>query len=251
MAGVAVEVVVVAAVGFVDDDDDVAAVGEEGVFGSGGAFGVGASEFLEGGEVDAAGGAVANFVAQLGAAFDLLGLFGEQHALVERLEELAVEFGAVGDDDDGGVFEFGVAGDEVGVELHFHGFAGALGVPHDASFSVGFDSEYGAADCFGDGEVLVWFGDAFGEAVTVFVERGVVAQQLQEAVLVVEAVDGVFEAGDGFAIDGAVGVDGFAVVVDVPGGEVVEGCEGGAVFGVDSVAGEGEDAVAECEGEFA
>ena len=187
----------------------------------------------------------------MGAGFDLLGLFGEQHALVERLEELAVEFGAVGDDDNGGVFEFGVAGDEVGVELHFHGFAGALGVPDDARFSVRFDGQYGAADCFGDGKVLVGFRDAFGEAVAVLVEGGVAAQQLQEAVLVVETVDGVFEAGDGFAVDGAVGVDGIAVVVDVPGREVVEGREGGAVFGVDSVAGEGEDAVAESEGEFA
>ena len=68
VAGVAVEVVVVAAVGLVDDDDDVAPVGQQRVVGAGVALVLGAAELLQRGEVDAAGGPVGQLVAQLGAA---------------------------------------------------------------------------------------------------------------------------------------------------------------------------------------
>ena len=58
--GVAVEVVVVAAVRLVDDHDDVAPVGQQRVVGAGVLLGLAAAELLQGGEVDAAGGAVAS-----------------------------------------------------------------------------------------------------------------------------------------------------------------------------------------------
>ena len=74
--GVAVEVVVVAAVRLVDDHDDVAAVGQQRVLGAGVLLGLAAAELLQRGEVDAAGGAVAQLVAEFGALRDLLGVLG-------------------------------------------------------------------------------------------------------------------------------------------------------------------------------
>ena len=62
--GVAVEVVVVAAVGLVDDHDDVAPVGQQRVVAPGLALGSGAAELLQRREVDAAGGPVAQLVPQ-------------------------------------------------------------------------------------------------------------------------------------------------------------------------------------------
>jgi hypothetical protein len=90
--GVAVEVVVVAAVGLVDDDDDVAPVGEQRVIQPRLPLPLGEPELLEGGEVDAAGGAVGQLPAQLGAGGDVDRRLGEQAGPLERLEELAVEF---------------------------------------------------------------------------------------------------------------------------------------------------------------
>ena len=78
VAGVAVEVVIVAAVGLVDDDDDVGPFGEHRVGGAGVLLGLGAAELLQGGEVDAAGRAAGELVAELFAANDLPGLLREE-----------------------------------------------------------------------------------------------------------------------------------------------------------------------------
>jgi hypothetical protein len=135
-AGVAVEVVVVAAVRLVDDHDDVASVGEQRVIRTRLAFPGGETELLQGGEVDAAGGAVGEFVAQLSALGDLDGGFAQQPGPVERLIKLTVEFLAVGDDDDRRVLELGLLGHQLRVQLHLHRLARTLGVPDDAGLPV-------------------------------------------------------------------------------------------------------------------
>src|SRR5699024_1070356 len=63
VAGVAVEAVVVAAVGLVDDDEDVASVGEQGVSGPRITLVLGPAELLQGGEDDSAGGGVGQYLA--------------------------------------------------------------------------------------------------------------------------------------------------------------------------------------------
>src|SRR5437868_7963598 len=65
MPGVAVEVVVVAAVSLIHDDDDVAPVRQQRVRCAGVLLGLGLTELLQGREVDAAGPAVGELGAQL------------------------------------------------------------------------------------------------------------------------------------------------------------------------------------------
>ena len=101
VAGVAVEVVVMAAVRLVDDHDDVPPVGEQRVVDARRRVSpFGEAELLQRREVDAAGGAVGQFVPQLLTGRDLDGRLAEQPRPVERLEQLAVELRAVGHDDE-------------------------------------------------------------------------------------------------------------------------------------------------------
>src|SRR6266508_283909 len=98
--------------GFVGDDDDVAAVREEW---EAGAALVG-EELLDGGEDDAAGGDGEKLF-QMIAVLGLDGLLRQQVlAAGEGGEELVVEIVAVGEEDEGGVFELRVGDDAAGVE---------------------------------------------------------------------------------------------------------------------------------------
>ena len=98
-----------------------------------------------------------------------------------------------------------------------------------------------------------WCGLAMrlAEPVRALIERGEVADQLQEPVLVVEALQCRLQRSHGLAVLHVPRRDGHAVVVDVPRGEVVEGSERRAVLGLDPVGGEREDAEAERHGELA
>ena len=76
VGGVAVEVVVVAAVGLVGDDDDVASVRQQRVLGARVLLRLGQAELLQGGEVDAAGAPVGELGPQFFAGGDLLRFLG-------------------------------------------------------------------------------------------------------------------------------------------------------------------------------
>ena len=54
----------------------------------------------------------------------------------ERAEKLIVQIVAIGDDDDGGVFEFGAAHKLAGIEGHQQAFARTLRVPDHADLAV-------------------------------------------------------------------------------------------------------------------
>ncbi len=120
---------VLAAVGFVGQDDDVGAIANLGVQGLAFFW----AEFLHGGEDDAArvdGEELADGVAVVG----LLGGLAQQLAASgEGVEKLVVEVVAIGEDDEGGVVE---GEDEFAAEEdHGEGFTAALGVPNDAALA--------------------------------------------------------------------------------------------------------------------
>ena len=89
-AGVAVQVVVVAAVRLVHDDDDVAAIGEERMLLPFGALHVGEVELLQRGEVDPPGEAARELVAQLLARGHVDGLSRQERRAVEGGEQLII-----------------------------------------------------------------------------------------------------------------------------------------------------------------
>ena len=169
---------VLAAVGFVGDDDNVGPIAQNWVTGFVGEEG----EFLDGGEDDAAGLAFGEFLAEGFAAVGLFrGLFEQGLGAAKLLVELAVEVVAIGDDDEGGVVHGGLLEQFSGVAAHGDAFAGALGVPEDACFAgagddffaiggtgfVGFavgrfgSGNLGDADGFTDTVELVVSGDFF------------------------------------------------------------------------------------------
>ena len=244
MAGVAVEVVVVAAVGFVDDHHDVAALGQQRVLAARLAFLQGAAELLQRGEEDPAAVALGERGPQRLAGVDLPWLLGEQLGCKEPVEELAVELSAVGDHHDGGVLQPRGTQEEVGVELHLEGLAGALRVPHDAGLAIALNRLDRAADSLGDGEVLVRLGGALDDPFLPLGKGGEVAHQLAEALEVGHAVQEGFQGGC------LVG-ERQAVVVDVPLGVVVERRERVAVLRHDAVTDQRQDAGAEGHGELA
>ncbi len=230
------------AVRLVDHDDHVAPVGEKRMLRAGVLLGVRASELLQCCEVDAARDPVAQFVAQLRPFAHLHRLFGEKQALIERLEQLPVEFGAIGDDDDCGVLELVVARNEIGVQLHLHRLARALGVPDDAGLAVRLDRLHGAADGLGHREVLVRLRDALAQAGGVFIECSEIAHELEEALLIEQAVERIVDRLDRDPdLDAGLG-EWLAVVIDVPGREMVERCERRAVLRLEPVAREREHA---------
>ena len=131
-ARVAVDEVVLAAMGFVGDDHDVAAVREERMpvpllFGE---------EFLDGGE-DHATGRDRKLLAQVGPVSRLHRRLAQQIlAAGEGAEELVVQIVAVGDDHDGRVGHGWMEDQATGVEGHGEALAGALRVPDHADALV-------------------------------------------------------------------------------------------------------------------
>ena len=216
MARVAVELVVVAAVGLVHHDDDIPPVGELRVVGTSVLLGLAPGELLQGREVDATGDPLAELLAKLLTAGHGLGLVRKQHAHLERVEELLVELGAVGDHHDGGVQQFGLPRDPGGVELHLHGLARALGVPDDAGLAVALDREHSAGHSLGDSEVLVRLRDALRQPSSALVERNEVPLQLQETLLVRDPEQQHLQRRRVLAVNLLVEAHGAAVVVDVP-----------------------------------
>lgn len=86
-------------VGFVGNEDDVAARGDDFVFATGFVWG----KFLDGGEDDATGRDV-EFVFEVGPVYCLDGLLAQQGmAFRESGEKLLVQVVAIGEDDQGGV----------------------------------------------------------------------------------------------------------------------------------------------------
>ena len=99
MAGEAVDEVVLAAVGLVGDDDDVAPVREHGIV----VAHLGGHELLDRREDDSSAGD-AELLAQVGPLGGLDGILAQQVAAAgEGSEELVVQVVPVGDHDDGGV----------------------------------------------------------------------------------------------------------------------------------------------------
>ena len=130
---------------------------------------------------------------KLSSVGDLNRRLGQQLRTIEGLEQLAVEFRAVGDDDESRVLQLGLQGDQVGVEFHLHGLARALGVPDDAGLAVALDGGDSRSDGFGDGEVLVRLGDPLRVPLGTGIEGDEVPLQLQEPLRIADSVDQVLE----------------------------------------------------------
>ncbi len=259
--GVPVEVVVVAAVRLVDDEHDVAPLGQHGVPAARPLLLRGEAELLQRREVDAARGASSELGAQFAATRDLARLLGKQLRPGEGLEQLIVQVGAVGDDDDRGVLHRRVAGDRRRVQLHLHRLARALRVPDDARTSVATYRLRRRGDRLGDGEVLVRLRHPLVQAVLVGVEGDEAAQQLAETLGVEQPVEGdlqrrarldlaeeavvVHQVQRPVSLGPTVRPDEATVVVHVPRRVVVERCERRPVLGHDPVADHGEHAEAE------
>ena len=132
MAGEPVDEVVLAAVGLVGDDHDVAPVRQHGV---GVALLLGV-ELLDRGEDDAPG-IHRELAAQIGPVLRLHRRLAQQVlAAGEGAEELVVQIVAVGQHHDGRVLHRRLADDGAGVEGHSQALAGALGVPDDADAAI-------------------------------------------------------------------------------------------------------------------
>ena len=121
---------VLGAVGFVGDDDDVVALGQD----REAVLVLAGHELLDGGEDDAAGGTVAQLVAQVLPGIGLHRFLAQQ-VLCQRedTEQLAVEIVAVGDDDDGRVLHHRFLHHPGGEAGHGDALAAALGVPDDTA----------------------------------------------------------------------------------------------------------------------
>jgi hypothetical protein len=128
VAGEAVDEVVLAAVGLVGDDDDVAPVRKHGVA----VARLGGHELLDRREDDASAD-YAELLAQVGAVGGLDGILAPQVAAAgEGAEDLVVQVVSVGDDDDRRVLHRRIEDQPPGVEGHAQALAGTLGVPDAA-----------------------------------------------------------------------------------------------------------------------
>lgn len=226
---------ILAAVGFVGEDDDVGAIADLGVD----CLVVLWGEFLDGGEDDAAGVDIEQLADGVTIARLLGGLAQELAASGEGVEELVVEVVAIGEDDEGGVIELE---DEFAAEEdHREGFAAALGVPDDAALAGGGVVACGgsdnALDGLVDGVVLVIGGEffdgleaddrGFGVFGFDFFKDGEVADQVEQGAFVEHPLgeDGEF-VGVGIVVDVAVGEGAFPLAE-----AVVIGGEGAAAGG--------------------
>ncbi len=132
MAGETVDEVVLAAVGLVGDDDDVASVRKHGVA----VALLGGHELLDRREDDATAGD-AELLAQVGTVGGLDGILAQQVAAAgEGAEELFVQVVSVGDDDDGRVLHRRIEDQPPGVESHAQALARTLRVPDDTDAPV-------------------------------------------------------------------------------------------------------------------
>jgi len=185
---------VLRAVCFIGDHDDVVAVGEhrEAVFIFTG------HELLDGGEDDAAGGPVAQFVAQVLPGSGLHRLIAQQ-VLRQRedAEQLAVQIIAVGDDDDGWVLHRRVLHHLCGKAGHGDALAAALGMPNDAAPSfcflvaIGTGSSHDAIDRGTHRMELVIAGDLLHQC-------AVILKQDEEAQVVEQVGRGQHATDQGF-----------------------------------------------------
>ena len=237
VGGEAVDEVILAAVGFVGDDYDVAPRGEQGVTVA--PF-IG-QELLQGGE-DHAPGVDLELGAQVVAAGGLGGRLAQEiGAAGEGAEELVVQVVAVGDDDHRGVVQGRVADHPSGVEGHGQAFAGALRVPDYADALVAgraaglrfraigaarfaharcisrVDGAQGFAQRDVDGVELVVAGQLLDQqAAAVVLEDLEVAHEIEKAAAVGHPLQDDLQFGQGgrgqvFAVDGAPGHEAFAV----------------------------------------
>ncbi len=206
---------VLAAVGFVADDDDVAALGQhrEAV------FVLARCELLDGGEDDAAAGAVAQQLAQLGAGGGLHRGFVQQlGGAGEHAEQLVVQVVAVGDHQDRGVLELRVPDEHAGQAGHLDALASPLGVPHHpalARAARGAGLEH-AVDHGAHGMELVVAGDLLDQP-PIVLEQDEVLQIVEQGLAVEGTLDQGFqfahgpERVGGVAVDGAPGHEAFPV----------------------------------------
>jgi hypothetical protein len=110
-------------VGFIGDEDDVAAIAQHCVL----TAPVIGGKFLNGGEDDTAGSDL-ELGFEVGAIVGLLGCLPQQVlAAGEGGKELVVEVVAIGEHHQGGVGHLGMLDDFSGIEGHGKAFAGALG----------------------------------------------------------------------------------------------------------------------------
>ena len=93
---------------------------------------LGCREFLDGGEDHSARGSI-KLGAKIIAAVGLDRFLPDKVAAHrERAEQLIVQIVAVGDDDDGGVFQSRIANEQASVESHQQAFARSLSMPDHA-----------------------------------------------------------------------------------------------------------------------
>ncbi len=210
VTGKPVNEVVLAPVGFVGDDHDVAPVRKLWVAV---ALLLG-EELLDRGEDDAVRLPPLEQLAKLRPALGLDRVLSQEvPAAAEDGEELAVQLVAVGEDDDGGVLHSGLADDATRVEDHREALARALRVPDDADAPVA-GSPSGLAPCLVpafllsdgcsldarrsqslfyrhiDGVKLVVAGYVLGELPAPFVlEYDEVAHELEEPALLEHPLD--------------------------------------------------------------
>ena len=201
---------VLAAVGFVGDHDDVAAIAQPRVF----VLVVQQRELLHGGKDDAAGFAGGQHLAEFFAAVGLFGRLLQQvlgHA--ELLVQLAVQFVAVGDHDQRRVLHRRLLQQLARVAAHGNALAAALRVPEHARLSraglhfvavggsafadgitAGIGSrDRGDADGFADSVELMVTGDLFDERVTIVFKQDEVPHVIQKQLRIEEAANDFFQ----------------------------------------------------------
>ena len=200
--------VVLAAVGFVGQDEDVVALADDLV-----QLALGCAKFVDQGENISV--VLAQQSAQVGAALGLGVFLGDDSGAGEGAIDLVVEIEPIGDHHEGpiaGNFAQGFLGEE----HHREAFAAALGMPEDAEAAVFFDFSIAAQIAQGllDAEILMVLGNDLLGALAAVVEEDVIFDQVEQAL---GRADG---AEIGFEIGGA----GFGFAVDSdPRGEVVPG----------------------------
>ena len=197
---------VLAAVGFVGDENDVAPLREQRefipVF-----FG---HELLDGREDDSPTGDLEQ-VFEVGAAGGLLrGLAQEFLPAREDVEQLIVEVVAVGQHDQRRVRQRRMLNDLAGVEQHRQALAAALRVPDHPDAAVALDPgrRDGVIHRLVDGVILVIGGDLLGDGCAVGLEDDEIADQVEQALRREDALDQRLKLGltgriDDLAIDRA------------------------------------------------
>jgi len=165
-------------------------------------------ELLDGGEDDAARGDL-QLEAQVLPALRLHRLLTQQlMAGREGAEQLVVQVQPVGEDDQRRVGHPRLLHELAGVERHREALAAALRVPDDADAMVLLDRADGGLHCLVHGPVLMVRGHLLGHARAVSLEDVEVADEVEEATLLEDAVDERLElrralVGDFSAVDGA------------------------------------------------